>query len=139
MDANYQVVMEGRNSARGRETTDEEGRIAFDFVNKQPFNLQSGEVLLTLFAPNDRIIDKRIPLKTTSNTNSIQFFPESGHLVADNLTKVGFKALAPEGIGIAVAGHLQDGTGARVSEFESAYAGMGSFSLDRKSTRLNSS
>ncbi len=129
MDASYQVVMEGRNIARGRETTDGEGRIAFDFVNKQPFNLQTGEVLLTLSTADKRTINKRIPLKTTSNTNSIQFFPESGHLLAGNLTKVAFKALAPDGIGIAVGGYLQDEAGTRVVEFESAHAGMGSFNF----------
>ena len=129
MDASYQVVMEGRNIARGRETTDGEGRITFDFVNKQPFNLQSGEVLLTLRTPDERTVNKRIPLKTTSNTNRIQFFPESGHLVANHLTKVAFKALAPEGTGIAVSGYLTDGEGARMAEFESAHAGMGSFNF----------
>lgn len=129
MDANYQVVMEGRNIARGRETTDAQGRIAFDFANRQPFNLQSGEVLLTLFAPDNRPIDKRIPLKTTSNANRIQFFPEGGQLVAGNLTKVAFKAMAPEGVGIAVSGYLQNGAGDRVAEFASAHAGMGNFSF----------
>ncbi|MEC3879985.1 TonB-dependent receptor plug domain-containing protein [Parapedobacter sp. 10938] len=129
MDASYEVVMEGRNIDRGRATTDDEGRIAFDFVNKQPFNLQSGEILLALTMADKRTVNKRIPLKTTSNTNSIQFFPESGHLLAGNLTKVAFKALAPEGIGVAVSGYLQDGAGTRVAEFESAHAGMGSFSF----------
>lgn len=129
MDANYQVVIEGRNIARGRETTDEHGRIVFDFVNKQPFNLQSGEVLLTLYAPDRPPIGKRIPLKTTSNTNRIQFFPESGRLVAGNFTKVAFKAMAPEGVGIGVSGYLQNGAGDRVATFESEHAGMGHFSF----------
>lgn len=129
MDASYQVVMEGRNIARGRRTTDEDGRIVFDFVNKQPFNLQSGEVLLTLSTADGNAVNKRIPLKTTSNTNSIQFFPEGGHLIAGHLTKVAFKALAPEGVGMAVKGYLQDTTGARAVAFASAHAGMGSFSF----------
>lgn len=67
--------------------------------------------------------------RATSNTNSIQFFPESGQLIAGNLTKVAFKALAPEGKGIAATGYIQDEAGNRVVEFESAYAGMGSFSF----------
>lgn len=67
--------------------------------------------------------------QTTSNTNNIQFFPESGQLIAGNLTKVAFKALVPEGKGIAATGYIQDEGGTRVVEFESAYAGMGSFSF----------
>ena len=129
MDVNYQVVMEGRNISRGREKTDERGRIAFEFVNKQPFNLKTGEIELSLLAPGKPTIVKTIPLKTTSNTNSIQFFPESGHLVAGNLTKVAFKSMAPEGTGIAVTGYLEDGKGDKIAEFESAYAGMGNFSF----------
>lgn len=129
MDVNYQVIMEGRNISRGREKTDEQGRIAFDFVNKQPFNLKSGQVELTLLTPEKRTINKTIPLKTTSNTNSIQFFPESGHLIGGNLTKVAFKALKPEGLGIGVTGYLTDEKGMRIAEFGSAYAGMGNFSF----------
>jgi len=62
-----------------------------------------------------------------SNTPSIQFFPEGGHLVAGNLTKVGFKALRPEGVGIEAVGYLVDNNGMRIAEFETLYAGMGSF------------
>src|SRR5690606_12556763 len=61
--------------------------------------------------------------------NNMQFFPESGQLVSGNLTKVGFKALRAEGLGIAVQGHLVDQSGKRVAEFESEYAGIGSFSF----------
>ena len=129
MDVNYQVIMEGRNISRGRKKTDEQGRIAFNFVNKQPFNLKSGKVALTLLTPEKQLINKTIPLKTTSNTNSIQFFPEGGHLVAGNLTKVAFKALEPEGLGIGVRGYVEDEKGIHVVEFESAYAGMGSFNF----------
>src|SRR5690606_23317859 len=52
--------------------------------------------------------------------NSIQFFPESGRLISGNLTKVAFKALRPDGLGIAVSGYVEDGAGMRITEFESA-------------------
>lgn len=125
----YEVIMEGRNISRGKEKTDNEGKMAFEFVNKQPFNLKSGTVELTVATPDNKTVRKTIPLKTTANTNSIQFFPESGNLVAGNLAKMAFKALKPEGLGIGVTGHLEDNQGIRVAEFESAYAGMGSFNF----------
>ncbi len=127
MNVNYQVVMEGRNISRGREKTNESGQIAFNFVNKQPFNLQKGKVELAIQTAQRQTINKIIPLKTTSDTNSVRFFPESGHLVAGNVTKVGFKALKPEGLGIDVAGYVEDEEGARIVDFESAYGGMGNF------------
>ncbi|MBK1440582.1 TonB-dependent receptor plug domain-containing protein [Parapedobacter sp. ISTM3] len=129
MDVSYEVDMEGRNIDRGRAKTDEEGRIAFAFVNKQPFNLKTGKIALALSTPENRRVTKTIPLKTTSEANGIQFFPESGHLLAGNLTKVAFKALAPEGLGVGVRGHVEDETGVRIAEFESTYAGMGNFSF----------
>ncbi len=129
MNVNYEVIMEERGIGRGRKKTDEQGRIAFDFVNKQPFNLKTGKIELTVLTPQDQTIRKVIPLKTTSDTPSIQFFPEGGHLVAGHLTKVGFKALQPEGLGIGAVGYLEDNNGVRVAEFETAYAGMGSFNF----------
>lgn len=129
MDVNYEVVMEERNIGRGREKTDEQGRIGFDFVNKQPFNLKTGKIKLTVLTPQDQTIRKVIPLKTTSQTPSIQFFPESGHLVAGSLAKVAFKALHPDGLGIDVVGYLEDDEGVRIAEFETAHAGMGNFSF----------
>lgn len=129
MSINYQVIMESRNIGRGREKTNEIGQIAFGFENKQPFNLKNGKVELAIQTPEKQTISKTIPLKATSNENSIRFFPESGHLVAGNLTKVGFKALRSEGLGVGVTGYLADGDGTRITEFESVYAGMGSFSF----------
>lgn len=67
--------------------------------------------------------------QATSNTSSIRFFPESGRLIAGNLAKVAFKALSPEGRGIAAAGYIQSEAGTRVVAFKSAYAGMGNFSF----------
>ncbi|SEL44946.1 TonB-dependent receptor plug domain-containing protein [Parapedobacter koreensis] len=129
MDVNYQVTMEGLNIDRGRTKTDEHGQIAVDFVNKQPFSLKTGAIELTLTTPAKQTVNKTIPLRTTSNTNSIRFFPESGHLVAGNLAKVAFKALAPEGLGIGVKGYVEDDKGVRVADLESTYAGMGNFSF----------
>ncbi len=129
LNVNYQVTLESRNVRRGREKTNENGQISFDFVNKQPFNLKEGKVELAIQTADRQTVNKTIPLKTTSSTNSIQFFPEGGHLLANRLTKIGFKALMPQGLGIGVAGYLQDGDGNRIIDFESAYAGMGNFSF----------
>lgn len=129
MNVNYQVVMEGRNIGRGRKKTDQAGRITFDFENKQPFNLKSGTVELTLMESDKRVINKTIPLKTTSKTNSIQFFPEGGHLVAGGISKIAFKAIRPEGLGIGAKGTVTDDKGQKIIDIETAYAGMGVFSF----------
>src|SRR5690606_23295899 len=96
---------------------------------KQPFNLKTGKIELTAVTPNGQTVRKVIPLKTTSHTPTIQFFPESGHLIAGHLSKVGFKALQPDGLGIGASGYLEDSSGARIAEFETVHAGMGNFSF----------
>jgi hypothetical protein len=57
----------------------------------------------------------------------IQFFPEGGELVTGILTKVAFKAIGPNGLGIAVKGAVTDDAGNEVAKFTSAHLGMGYF------------
>ncbi|QKJ29561.1 TonB-dependent receptor plug domain-containing protein [Mucilaginibacter mali] len=60
----------------------------------------------------------------------IQFFAEGGHLVTGIRTKIGFKALKPDGFGEDVSGYvIADGSSEHVAEFKSGHAGMGIFAL----------
>lgn len=129
MDVQFEINMESRNISRGKRKTDAQGRINFDFVNKQPFNLKTGEIILRIKTPDDRWVSKIIPLKTTANTNSVRFFAESGHLIAGNTSRVAFKAVRPTGLGIGASGYIEDDMGRRVAEFESAHTGLGSFNF----------
>ena len=44
-------------------------------------------------------------------------------------TRVAFKALGSDGLGIAVSGYISDQNNVRMSEFQSEHAGMGSFKM----------
>jgi len=57
----------------------------------------------------------------------LQFFPESGYLVAGLKSVVGFKAIAEDGKGLQVTGDVYDSKGTMVHSFSSLYNGMGSF------------
>jgi len=59
----------------------------------------------------------------------IQFFPEGGELVTGILSKVGFKALGPNGLGSSVKGIILDNTNVQVASFASIHLGMGIFTL----------
>ena len=59
----------------------------------------------------------------------VQFFPESGNLVAGIPTKVAFKAVAPDGLGTDVSGNVTDGSGRQVASFSTAHLGMGAFNI----------
>jgi len=70
------------------------------------------------------------PLKKgTLNKADIQFLPEGGTLVAGNYSTVAFKAVAPNGLGLAIKGTLTDNESNEVTTFATAHLGMGAFSF----------
>ena len=59
----------------------------------------------------------------------IQFFPEGGSVVTGIRTKVAFKAIGTNGVGINVKGVILDDKNKQVSTFASTHLGMGYFFL----------
>lgn len=59
----------------------------------------------------------------------VQFFPESGHLVAGLPVRVAFKAIGANGLGVDVRGVVKDSKGSVASEFQSEHLGMGVFNI----------
>ena len=57
------------------------------------------------------------------------FYPEGGQLVLGLRSRVGFKALGPNGKGVMASGVLFDNSGKRILEFHSGHGGLGSFDL----------
>jgi hypothetical protein len=55
----------------------------------------------------------------------LQFFPESGDLVDGLISKVGFKAIGPDGKGVKVEGQIVDEERNVITEFKSNDLGMG--------------
>ncbi|MES2109219.1 MAG: carboxypeptidase regulatory-like domain-containing protein [Bacteroidota bacterium] len=58
-----------------------------------------------------------------------RFLPEGGNLVTGIRSKIAFKALAGNGMGVDVRGAVLDETGKQVTEFTSSHLGMGYFYL----------
>jgi len=74
----------------------------------------------------------RIPEKTVRAAAAdvdIQFFPESGNLVAGIKSVVAFKAVGPGGKGAEVSGVVVDAKNDTVARFKSMHFGMGKFSF----------
>jgi TonB-dependent SusC/RagA subfamily outer membrane receptor len=55
----------------------------------------------------------------------VQFFPEGGNLVDGVSSKIAFKAIAPNGLGIGIHGVITDESGNKVAAFNSQHLGMG--------------
>ncbi len=71
-------------------------------------------------------LTKRLSHAINDKTD-IQFFPEGGTLIEGNRTKVAFKAIGTNGLGIDVKGVLLDKDNKQVCTIESSHLGMGYF------------
>ncbi|MES2418827.1 MAG: hypothetical protein V4541_11610 [Bacteroidota bacterium] len=63
----------------------------------------------------------------------LQFLPEAGNLILGIKSKVGFKAIAKNGLGVNVSGIVYNNHQQVVTNFKSTHLGMGSFYLTPKS------
>jgi hypothetical protein len=59
----------------------------------------------------------------------VQFFPESGNLIGGITSRVAFKAVGIDGLGVNLKGKITDNENKEVAEIETLHAGMGSFLL----------
>ena len=66
---------------------------------------------------------------TAQNLADVQFFPEGGDLLIGLNSKVAFKAVGPDGLGISVTGFITDQYERKVAEFKTEHLGMGFFFL----------
>jgi len=64
-----------------------------------------------------------------SRKTDVQFMPESGWLVAGIPSRVGFKAIGEDGLGVDIQGTIVDSRDREVVPFQSLYKGMGVCSL----------
>ncbi|MCR8561016.1 carboxypeptidase regulatory-like domain-containing protein [Mucilaginibacter sp. BJC16-A38] len=90
-----------------------------------------GSLAAKKFAESGSFKKQVIIAKTTIVTHKtdVQFLPEGGNLITSVYSKVGFKAVAENGLGTDVKGTVVDDLGAEVCTFASTHLGMGAFSF----------
>ncbi|MGN6398220.1 MAG: TonB-dependent receptor [Mucilaginibacter sp.] len=71
-----------------------------------------------------------------ANKPDVQLLPEGGHLVAGLKTRVAFKAIGPDGLGMTVKGAVTDSTGKIITTFASAHLGMGFFEISPEAGKV---
>jgi len=93
---------------------------------------QRGSLFFDQVIPVASISSITSPLTVSSpliQKPDLQFFPEGGQLLTGVETRVAFKALSGDGLGINVKGVIVDNTGKTVGSFASAHLGMGTFMI----------
>ena len=83
--------------------------------------------------PVGSVHTQKVPENSTAKAviakPDLQFFPESGQLIAGLPSKIAFKAISTSGLGMGVKGSVIDNSGRTVCQLESSHLGMGSFSF----------
>lgn len=74
-------------------------------------------------------VDRINEAAKTGGQPAIQFFPEGGNMVVDVHSKVAFKAVGPDGLGIDVKGVVVDDANKEIAKINSSHLGMGAFDI----------
>ena len=75
-----------------------------------------------------------IPIALNRPENiDLQFMPEGGSLIAGVTSRMGFKALNEDGLGVSIVGKVLDGKQQAVADLKSVHKGMGAFEFIPKS------
>jgi hypothetical protein len=125
---------------KGKGVTDKNGFIDISFVNTKNIGLDSAALITVIDRGERKQGTSKFPLKSVAQPNDMQFFPEGGQLISGIPSKIAFKALKPDGLGIDVKGTITDNTNKVVAEFNSSHLGMGFFQLtpeDGKTYKAN--
>lgn len=94
-------------------------------LNQDPDYLFRKRLRIDAYRPVERSRSR----KRIDDGFDVGFFPEGGHLIAGIPCTVACKALASDGLSVAVEGRIEDEAGGQICTFRTGHAGMGRFVL----------
>lgn len=100
----------------------ERGRLAFNAKLEDP----SARNVVTV--EYDEFM-RHFTIPAATDDFDVSFFPEGGYLIDGVGCTLGFKALRRDGTSVDVSGRIVDGEGNEIAQFDTAYKGMGMFSI----------
>ena len=129
----------GDEISKGKSTTDAKGGLSVSFAGPNTSSLQNCQLVTTVELGSRKEYTASFPLRTLT-TKDVQFFPEGGELTVGIRSKIAFKAINSNGMGVDVKGTVTDNTGAVVANITTSHLGMGVFALlpeDGKTYKAN--
>ena len=124
---NWKLLLKFDVADRGRGTTDDNGYLNIELNAKQAAEFATGELTTAITTVSETPYESTFSLKTAIKALDVQFFPEGGTLLTSVNSKVAFKAIKSDGLGIDIKGIVVDNTGKTVLNFSSQHLGMGLF------------
>jgi hypothetical protein len=126
---NWTVTQNGSEITKGKGTTNANGVLNVGIVGTNAAQLKNA-VLTTVMDVGDRTyVTNSFALKKAIGVKDVQFFPEGGELVNGIRSRVAFKAIGIDGLGLNIKGNVVDNAGTEVALFESKHLGMGLFAM----------
>ncbi|GGD15440.1 hypothetical protein GCM10011368_16720 [Hyunsoonleella pacifica] len=127
-DITFEVSAKGKKIISKTIVTNDDGKATPTF--KLPKDLSTTDVVLNVLLPYNgttESISRSVPV--VLDNIDLQFFPESGKLIANTKNRVAFKALNEFGKPVDVSGDIVDNNGNVISTFNSFHDGMGAFTI----------
>ncbi|HET7733340.1 MAG TPA: hypothetical protein VFK73_05815, partial [Paludibacter sp.] len=126
---NVDVFQNWNNPQNKKNTivTNADGRINLQLAIDTTFH-STRIVDVSMNEPGNRY-SNRFFLPEFSYDYDVQFFPESGNLLTNELQVVGFKAIGTDGLSVNITGKIFTDKNEEIVEFSSFNNGMGKFSL----------
>ena len=125
---NYEVRADTNLLYKGKGITDDKGNLSFTFPGKTAPG-QRIRLISHIRVVQGVTVDKLTQLNVPNEDADVQFFPEGGQLINGVRSKVAFKAIGTNGLGINIKGTVVDNDNNEVAEFNSQHAGMGFFAF----------
>lgn len=128
-DVHYQIVINKKVVWSTSAKTDQNGNIPVKISNENRVDLSGAYITTTLDGKDKNTITRDFPIKAQLSQSDVQFFPESGNLINGITSRVAFKAVGIDGLGLNIKGKITDNDNKQITEIETLHAGMGSFLL----------
>jgi hypothetical protein len=125
----YTLLYKNKVIASGKAVTDNDGNAVLTNSLKDEYKNENLYLQTNLTVNANTTIKRGFVIKSINDKIDIQFFPEGGRLVNGLRSKVGFKAVKPNGLGADLSGYVIDQNNKLIVEFASEHAGMGVFVL----------
>jgi hypothetical protein len=126
---NWKAVNDDGTISKGKGETDQNGVLNVNFSTDKPAELNASSLSTEIAVGEKNVVTKNFHIDLTPPGIDLQFFPEGGYLINGIRSRVAFKAVKPDGLGIDSKGTIVDNTGKVVADFTSQHLGMGVFAI----------
>lgn len=125
----YSVILNNAMLAKGKGVTDANGNLHISLPADNAALLKQGRIVTGLAGTGSGTIYKSIPVRIMAGHADVQFFPEGGNLVNGLPTRIAFKAIGTDGLGVAIKGTVTNTKGEEIAQINAQHLGMGAFTF----------